>query len=184
MTAARGARRAASPDPGQRGAAMLLVATLLVALLAGGGVALYLQLQSTKSAGMVKASRSSLYCAEAGLASSRSIITLNHVSWPLVLDTDPTNDPSWYPITGDIDGIAGDDFIVTIRDNDDEPPSVPSDPTRDLDLQVFAVSRCTKSATSSREIIELLQVSGGGHLYRNQAGGGAANTGNQNQPAP
>ncbi len=45
------------------------------------------------------------------------------------------------------------------------------------------VARCTKNA-GSREIIELLAVSGGGHLYRNQAGGGAANTGNQNQPAP
>ena len=178
------ARRPAHPDPGQRGAAMLLVATLLVALLAGGGVALYLQLQSTKGAGMVKASRSSLYCAEAGLAASRTIITLNQVSWPLVLDADPTNDPAWYPITGDIDGVAGDDFIVTIRDNDDEPPAVATDPTRDIDLQVFAVARCTKNANTSREVVELLQVAGGGHLYRNQAGGGAASTGNQNQPPP
>jgi len=183
MTAVAPARPA-DPDPGQRGAAMLLVATLLVALLAGGGVALYLQLQSTKGAGMVKASRRSLYCAEAGLATSRSIITLNHVTWPLVLDTDPSNDPSWYPIVGDLDGIAGDDYQVTIRDNDDELPPTVNDRTRDIDLQVFAVARCIQNNNTSREIVELLQVAGGGHLYRNQAGGGAANTGNQNAPAP
>lgn len=175
---ARPARRPHA-DPGQRGAAMLLVATLLVALLAGGGVALYLQLQSTKSAGLIKASRRSLYCAEAGLATSRTIITLNHATWPLVLDADDTNNPAWYPIVGDIDGVAGDDFEVTIRDNDDElPPN--NDLTRDVDLQVFAVARCTQNGAVSREVVELLQVSGGGHLYRNQAGGGASNTGNQN----
>lgn len=133
---------------------------------------------------MVKASRSSLFCAEAGLSASRSIITLNHATWPLVLDADLTNNPPWYPIRGSIDSDPDDDFEVTIRDNDDELPPTLNDPTRDIDLQVFAVARCIKNANASREIVELLQVAGGGHLYRNQAGGGAAGTGNQNQPAP
>jgi hypothetical protein len=169
------------PDPGQRGAAMLLIATLLVALLAGGGVALYVQLQSTKGAGMIKASRTSLYCAEAGLAFARPFIALNFLTWPLVLDSNPANDPAWYPVAGDMDGDAVNDFIVTIRDNDDELPPTANDRTVDLDRQVFAVARCTKNAAVSREIVELLLVGGGGHTYRSQSGGGAFNAGNQNR---
>lgn len=175
------AARSARADPGQRGAAMLLIATLLVALLAGGGVALYLQLQGTRGAGMVAAARRSLYCAEAGLAASRETLALNYLSWPVLLDGDPSNDPSWYPLTGDIDGQAGDDYRVTIRDNDDELPPAASDPARDNDRQVFLVSTCIADPGTSRQVVELLLVAGGGHAYRSQAGGGAFNAGNQNR---
>jgi hypothetical protein len=176
-------RAPAGPDhPGQRGSAMLLIATLLVALLAGGGVALYLQLQGTKSAEMVKASRTSFYCAEAGLASARSIVALNFTTLPLVLAGVPANYPPWYPIVGDIDGDSVNDYTVTVVDNDDEVPPAANDPTRDVDGQVFAISRCTKNAEGSRQIVELLLIGGGtGHLYRNQSGGGAFNSGNKNQ---
>lgn len=168
-------------DRGQRGAAMLLVATLLIALLAGGGVALYLQLQSTKGAGLVKASRSSLFCAEAGLAASRMIIALNSASWPLLLDTDPGNDPDWYPLRQDIDNDAVDDYEVTVRDNDDEVPPAANDPARDNDRQLFMVSRCLKSAEMSRQVVELVRIAGSGQIYRNQGGGGGFNSGNVNQ---
>ena len=185
MTVAADPARPGPPapaHPGERGAAMLLIATLLVALLAGGGVALYLQLQSTKSAEMVKASRTSFYCAEAGLATARQTIALQFTTLPLVLDSDAGNDPSWYPIAGDIDGDTVNDYIVTIVDNDDEAPPGVSDPTRDVDGQVFVVSRCTKNPETARQIVELVSlVSGGGHVYRSQGGGGAFNSGNRNQ---
>lgn len=168
------------PDPGERGSAMLLIATLLIALLAGGGVALYLQLQSTKGAGMVKAARSSLYCAEAGLNRARGDIAFNYLSWPLALDVDKTNDPAWYPLRGDLDGDTVDDYEVTIKDNDDEAPPL-NDPARDNDRQVFAISRCLKSNQGSRQVKELLIVAGAGHVYGNQSGGGAFNSGNQNR---
>jgi hypothetical protein len=85
---------------------MLLVATLLVALLAGGAVALYVQLQGTKSAGLVKASKSSLFCAEAGVISARQTLALNYSSWGVLLDGNPSNDPTWYPVSGDLDGAG------------------------------------------------------------------------------
>ena len=182
MTATPPAARA--PDPGQRGAAMLLVATLLVALLAGGGIALYLQLQSTKGAGMVKSARTSLYCAEAGLAFSRKLIALNYLSWPLLLDGIDGNDPEWYPIRGDIDGDTILDFEVRVRDNDDEVLPAVNDPLRDNDRQIFLVGRCIKNAEVSREVVELLLVATSGQVYTGQAGGGALNSGNQNQPPP
>lgn len=168
-------------DLGQRGSAMLLVATILVALLAGGGVALYVQLQSTKSAGLVKASKNSLFCAEAGVIAARPTLALNYLTWPVLLDGNAGNDPTWYPISGDLDGDGVDDYEVTIKDNDDEVPPAPNDPLFDNDRRVFAVGRCLKSTEVSREVTELLIVGGGGYVYRNQAGGGGWNTGNQNQ---
>jgi hypothetical protein len=168
-------------DPGQRGSAMLLVATILVALLAGGGVALYVQLQGTKSAGLVKASKNSLFCAEAGIIASRPTLALNYLAWPTLLDGNAANDPSWYPLRGDLDGDGVADYEVSIKDNDDEVPPAADDPLFDNDRRVFAVGRCLKSTEVSRNVMELLIVGGGGYVYRNQAGGGGWNTGNQNQ---
>lgn len=176
-----GLARDARQDPGQRGSAMLLVATLLVALLAGGAVALYVQLQGTKSAGLVKASKSSLFCAEAGVIAARQTLALNYSSWPVLLDGNASNDPTWYPISGDLDGDGVLDYEVTIKDNDDEVPPAPDNPLVDSDHRVFAIGKCLKSADVSRNVTELLIVGGGGYVYRNQAGGGAWNTGNQNQ---
>ena len=168
-------------DIGQRGSAMLLVATILVALLAGGGVALYVQLQGTKSAGLVKTSKNSLFCAEAGVIAARPTLALNYLTWPILLDGNAANDPTWYPVSGDLDGDGVDDYEVTIKDNDDEVPPAPDNPLVDSDHRVFAIGKCLKSADVSRNVTELLIVGGGGYVYRNQAGGGAWNTGNQNQ---
>lgn len=171
-------------DPGQRGTAMLLIATLLIALLAGGGVALYLQLQSTKGADMIKSSRTSLYCAEAGLAIARPLIALNYALWPVLLDDRTDNNPSWYPITGSMDEDPENDYEVTIRDNHDEVPPAANDPLRDNDRQAFLVGRCLNNPAVSRQVTELVRASGGGHVYRSQAGGGALNSGNKNTVSP
>src|SRR5262249_54460595 len=81
-------------DPPEQGSAMLVVATILVALLAGGGIALYLQLQNTKSAGVAKATAASLYCAESGAAVAQGIYTNQYALWYTILDTDTSNDPA------------------------------------------------------------------------------------------
>ena len=160
---------------------MLLVATVLVALLAGGGVALYIQMQGTKSAGLVKSSRNSLFCAEAGIIAARPTLAIQYLTWPTLLDGVAANDPTWYPLTGDLDGDGVDDYEVTIKDNDDEVPPADDDPNFDNDLRVFAVGKCLRSTDASRQVVELLVVGGGGYVYRDQAGGGGFNTGNQNQ---
>lgn len=161
---------------------MLVVAGILVALLAGGGIALYVTVQGTKSTGYLKNTRSALYCAEAGLAAARVMIGQDPTEWNLLLDDDPSNDPAWYPITGDLDtpldGI--DDYVVVIRDNDDELPPDANDPTRDRDLGVFMISKCTKYPETPREVFELVFFELGDRAYRNQSGQGAGNTGNAN----
>ena len=160
---------------------MILVITLLAALLAAGAVALYVQISDTRGSGMVRGNRAALYCAEAGLVAAREVVSANSTQWNLVLDGNAANDPAWYPITGDIDGDTVADYIVTLRDNDDEPNLITgNDPTTDNDLRVFMVSRCVKYPNTPRTLMELIQFSTGAHVYRNQSGQGAGNTGNSN----
>jgi hypothetical protein len=166
-------------SPAERGSAMLVVATILTALLAGGGIALYLQLQSTRSTSLTKSGRTSLYCAEAGLAQAHAVFRTQFSQWPILLDGIDDNDPSWYPITGDIDGDGKPDYEVRLRDNDDE-VLTDNDPTRDVDSKAFMVSRCLQNPEVPRTVLSLVAMPASGHNYRNQSGGGAGNTGNQN----
>lgn len=171
-----------NPSRGEQGSIMVVVITLIAALLVGAGISVFLQVSDTRSTGLIRAARSSLYCAEAGLAAARPMIGVNYALWPEMLDADPSNDPPWYPITGDIDdppdGVP--DFEVTIRDNDDELPPNPNDLNLDNDLRIFVVSRCTKYPETPREVLELVMYQGGGNSYRNQSGQGAGNSGNAN----
>jgi hypothetical protein len=169
-----------APQRGERGSVMIVVITMITALMLGAGVALYLQIADTRGAGLIRTSRASLYCAEAGLAASRPVIGANYTLWPDMLDTDDTNDPIWYPMTGDIDGDGVDDYEVEIVDNDDEFLPDTLDPNTDNDLKIFVVSRCTKYPDTPREVLELVIYSGGGSVYRNQSGQGSGNTGNAN----
>jgi hypothetical protein len=163
----------------ERGSAMLVVSTILTALLAGGGIALYLQLQSTRSVGLAKSGRESLYCAEAGVAQAQAILTNQTGLWADILDGTPSNDPAWYPVTGDVDGDGTLDYEVRLEDNDDE-TGVANDPTVDIDNRVFLVAKCTQNPEVPRTVRSLIDVAASGHNYRNQSGGGAGNTGNQN----
>jgi hypothetical protein len=166
----------------ERGAAVALVMVLVASLLSGGALAVYLAIGDTRASGYTLSSRGALFCAEAGLASARALIGANYAAWPLLLDDDPDNDPSWYPIRADLDspgdGLA--DYEVTVRDNDDEMAPAPNDPRRDNDLRIFVVSRCTKYTDTPRQVLELISYSGGGNVYRHQSGQGASNAGNVN----
>jgi len=161
---------------------MLLVLIILVALLAGAAVVLNLQVSSTKQVGLISQSRASLFCAEAGLSQGKTIMGANYALWNDILDTDTSNDPSWYPIRGDIDdppdGVA--DYEVTVHDNDDELPPAANDTTRDNDLKIFIVSKCIKYPETPREVLELVVYNMGNQVYRNQSGQGSGNTGNAN----
>jgi hypothetical protein len=153
---------------------------LVTALLAGGALAVYLQLADTRAAQYVTESRRALFCAEAGLAGARSYVQSHIGDWPLMLDEDTGNDPDGYPVTGDIDGDGTDDYTVTIRDNDDETAPAANQPLVDVDSTIFVVSTCSRYPDTPRTVLELLNFSGGGFNYRNQSGQGAGGTNNAN----
>ena len=166
----------------EHGAAMLVVMVVMAALMTAGGIAIYMSTSETRSTGYVASGRQALFCAEAGLAQARAVVTANYATWGAVLDTNTGNDPSWYPIEGHVtDGATGDpDYEVTIRDNDDEIAPAVNDPTKDSDLQVYVTSTCLEYPDTPRSITELIRYQGGGYSYRNQSGQGAGNTGNAN----
>jgi hypothetical protein len=157
---------------------MVLVLTIMAALLAAGSVALLLQVSSSKSSNLMASHKRALFCAEAGLAASRSRIMQQQTNWPLMLDTNTSNDPTGYPFTGDIDGDGKVDYSVEIRDDEDD-----NDATTDLNGRVFAVSTCTKYPEYPFRIAELIEVQAatGNCTNRLQKGGCASKGGNVNQ---
>jgi len=164
----------------QRGAALAITMILVSGLLAGGALAVYLQLADTRGAQYVTESRAALYCAEAGLTGARDFVSLNVAQWPSMLDTDTGNDPDGYPVEGDLDGDGVNDWHVEIRDNDDERSPVDNDATIDIDARIFMVSTCLKYPDTPRSVLELISFSGGGTNYRNQSGQGAGGSNNAN----
>ena len=164
---------------------MFVVMIVITALITAGMIAIYVGAAETRSSDYVASSRRALFCAEAGIASSRAVVGANYASWGTVLDADSGNDPTWYPIRGWLDdGVHAStdvpDYEVTIRDNDDELPPMVNNLARDNDLHVFVVSRCLKYPDMPRAVSELIEYQGGGNVYRNMAGQGASNTGNNN----
>jgi hypothetical protein len=164
----------------ERGAALAVTLIMVTALLAGGALAMYMQLADTRGAQYVTESRGALFCAESGLSAGRPFVAGNVASWPAMLDSDPGNDPDGYPIEGDLDGDGTADYRVEITDNDDEMPPVENNPELDIDSTIFMVSTCLKYPDTPRQVLEMISFSGSGYNYRNQSGQGAGGTNNAN----
>jgi hypothetical protein len=166
----------------ERGTVLVIVMAILAALLAGGAVVVHLQVADLRMAGLVRTARAALYCSEAGLSTARPILAGNMGDWPRVLDADATNNPAWYPISGDLDAPADGviDWIVTVEDNDDEFSPSLNDPNVDTDGTIFAISTCQKYPLSPRQIVEAINFAGAVSNYRAQAGQGQGGTGNAN----
>jgi Tfp pilus assembly protein PilX len=171
--------RAKRQNNRESGMAMVLVITILAALLGIAAIGLSLQLNSTKSTALIKDTRAALYCAEAGLAASRVTIIANRNDWNDILDG--TGAP-WYSavaplgLTGDAngDGTTGDYSVTFVDDGDD------ADPATDSNDTIVITSTCLLFPTAPASVTEVVSLLGQGHVYRNQGGGGAGNTGNQN----
>jgi hypothetical protein len=165
----------------QRGAALVTTTIILTSMMIAAASSIYLLTTETRSAGYAASARRALFCAEAGLAAARDVVANNYATWGTALDADLNNDPSWYPIRGTVDGTSsGNDFEVTLRDNDDEMVPLANDLFLDSDLRVFVISRCVRYSEYPRTLTELVEYRAGGNAYRNQSGQGAANTGNAN----
>jgi len=159
------------PRCAERGSAMVVVMIILVALLGAGAVALRLQTADTRSSGLVREARDSLYCAEAGLSQAKLLIAAwgQAGQWNTLLTTDQADDPVGYP-------VVGDGFEVVVVDNDDGD----ADLEADADQRVFIVSTCTRNNNSPRTVRELVQFEGVFNTYENQSGQGAWNNQNIN----
>jgi hypothetical protein len=162
----------------QRGSAMLVTLILIAALLGGAAVLVSTQLAASRSTDLIRMTMLSTDCAEAGLSAARPVVLANYALWAGSLGTG--TEPSWITsaVNHDLDGDGAADFVITLKDNDDDAPGA-NDLLHDNDLRIFVVSRCTKYSETPKEIEELVQYSGGGTCYQSQQGGCASN-GNSN----
>jgi hypothetical protein len=168
---------------------MLVTLIVTSALLAGAAVLASMQLGSTRSSDLERSGLSALYCAEAGLSAARPVVAANYTNWATALGSAAvgiTSEPAWLstginancpttPYCHDLDGDHVDDFSVYIKDNDDEIYPIVNNPAIDNDLRVWIVSKCTKYTDTVQEVEELVQWTGGGTKYNDQAGGASGN---------
>lgn len=166
-------------DP-QRGSAMIISLVLVAGMLAGAAVLISLQLASNKSTDLSRQGMSALHCAEAGLVAARPLIAPNYASWNTALAAGETVEPAFLAsVDHDLDDDGSNDFVIYLKDNDDELPPSPLNPAADNDLRVFVISRCIKYPDTPKAVAELVQYSGGGTCYQSQQGGcGGNNNGN------
>lgn len=163
----------------ERGSAMLVTMLIIAALMAGAGILLQLQLSSSRSSDFTRSGTAALYCAEAGIAAARNVVAQSYAGWNGNMCTSPDpmlcTEPAWLA-TGigshDIDGDGDADFIVYLRDNDDELPPLAPDGTLDNDLQVFVVSRCIAFPDTPKQVEELVLHNGAPPCMPFQQGGG------------
>ncbi|MFT3696388.1 MAG: hypothetical protein QM831_24825 [Kofleriaceae bacterium] len=171
----------------QRGSAMLVTMIVITSLLAGAAVLVSMQLASNRSTDLTRTGLEATYCAEAGLNAAMPQVMAHPELWATAL----TECGGVYPcipeqtiFTGVSHSVdytgSGSDYMLYIRDNDDEYPPAPLDPLHDSDLRVFIVSRCTKYGDTIKEVEALVEYTGGGSDYRMQQGLGGFGTGNAN----
>lgn len=166
----------------EAGTAILITMLLSIALLGGGAVLVNLQLSSTRSAAVVSSRVKALTCADAGLATARTLVAANYAQWTAGLCNPPsprgtgscvigsaTAEPTWLrspAVDHDLDDDGNDDFVLTLVDNDDESPS--NNLAGDNDLQVWVVSTCTRYPDTPVQVMELVRYTPAGTCYDNQ----------------
>jgi len=168
----------------ESGTAILITMIVVVALLGGGAVLVGMQLSSTRSTEIARSNMSALYCAEAGLNAARPIIA-NNYPWdaslcnpPAPIGTGTCNistpagllaaEPLFlaHPtnLDHDLDADTVRDYVITIKDNDDEAANgLANDLSKDNDLAVWVISTCTKFPENQKQVSELVRfnITGG-----------------------
>lgn len=174
---------------------LILVLILLAALV--GALALRGAFTDLRMSSATRVSRTSFYCAEAGLNAARPTIGAGYQQWNAMLaGTAPGGQAN--PLSGSIAGGLGatnpktgkPDYRVWIVDDKDEAPPAADNPTQDNDLTVIMVSVCidpdplndvATTDMGGRELHEMVTYGGMGNCVPcNQAGKGPTHAGNEN----
>lgn len=160
----------------EHGGAMMVTLIVIAVLLAGAGMLVSIEVNSTRATGMTRSGVTGTFCAEAGLAAARTTIANNYAQWAGNFCTNPDHslcvEPAWISgaFSHDLDLDGDTDFKILIVDNDDELPL--PDPSIDIDRRIYIVSLCTTFPENQRELAELVDIAGGVACYGAQAGGG------------
>jgi hypothetical protein len=182
--AAHGVKRAA-----ERGAAMMVTMIIIAALLSGASVLVSLQLGSNRATDLTRSGMANGYCAEVGIERAAPVVVANYAQWSAALcgsadestcvPASPSNEAAIFAsINHDVDGDGIPDFVLYLRDDDDDPGTVQNRGS-DNNLQVYLVATCLDNPDTPRQIKQLVTFNGAGTCYGAQLGNCQGN-GNRN----
>ena len=184
----------------ERGSAMLVTLIIIASLLAGAAVLVGMQLATNRSTDLTRSGMTALYCAEAGLEAAHPIVANNYPLWNVqmcalpseascapmaspatMLANENTQAPMFVPLNHDLDGDGNADFILYLRDDDDEVFPIPQNYALDNDQKIFIVSTCIKFPDTPKQVKELVMFNGGGNCQNyHQQGVDCTGRGNGN----
>jgi hypothetical protein len=172
----------------ERGAALMITLIILASLLAGAAAVVSLQLGANRATDLTRSGMTAEYCAEAGVERASPIVAANYALWSSSM-CGSANEASCLPaspaaevallappaINHDIDGDGIPDFVLYLRDDQDEPTG-PQNYTVDRNARIFIVATCIKYPDTPRQVKVLVQAGGGSNNYAGQQGGEWSNT--------
>nr|HEX4313492.1 hypothetical protein [Kofleriaceae bacterium] len=158
----------------ERGAAMMVTLIVVASLLAGAAVLVAMQLGTNRSTDLTRSGMTAEYCAEAGAERAMPLLVASAGNWSPSLcitspestcqPTSPAGEVAMLAppaINHDLDGDGVPDFVLYLRDDDDEIPG-PQNYGIDTDNRVYIVSTCIKFPDTPHQVKELVQFNGGG----------------------
>ncbi len=165
----------------QRGAALMVTLIIITSLMAGASVVVALQLQGSRGTNLTRSGMTSEYCAEAGAERAAPIVASSYNAWAASLcgsaieagcvPASPAAEVALFSgINHDIDGDGVADFVLYLRDDQDEPGTA-QDYKTDRNTRVYIVSTCIKYPDTPRQVKELIQLPDPGSNYASQQGG-------------
>jgi len=159
------------------------VLVLLVILLVAAAVVVRGSASDIATAGYDRTGKAAFLCAESGLRIGMSQLAANPGNYTQTLRCGAADGGAGCACFGSqtcplrVTNDGGPLVDIWLTDNVDENPN---DPLTDVDQLVYINSRCVQAGLPGRQLQMLFGGSGGGQYYKNQAGQGATNTGNQN----
>jgi Tfp pilus assembly protein PilX len=184
---------AMNTEPRQReaGSTLVLVLILLVILLVVAAIVIRGAASDTGTAGYDRTGKAAFLCAESGLRTGMNQLGIDPLAFSTILKCGSTDGgvpacgstcvgsyscPLHLTTTSD-GGVTTALADVWIADDVDDNPN---DMLTDVNMTVYMTSKCTQPDLPQRQLQILYVAGGGGQYYRNQAGQGSTNAGNQN----
>ncbi|HEY3358333.1 MAG TPA: pilus assembly PilX N-terminal domain-containing protein [Polyangia bacterium] len=169
---------------GEAGSTLVLVLVISAILLVVAAVVIRGATSDVGTAGYDRSGKAAFLCAESGIRVGMTQLANDSTTYTATLRCGTTDGGAGCgacsgslacPLHVTNDGGAYVDVWLT--DNVDDSPN---DPRTDADQQVYINARCTQTGLPPRQLQILFSSGGGGQYYRNQAGQGSTNAGNQN----
>lgn len=185
MTTETTAARERARRGGEEGGTLILVLILLVILLVVAAVVIRGAASDTGTAGYDRTGKAAFLCAESGLRYGINQLGADPLAFTTILRCGSTDGgaAACGACVGSqtcklrVSNDGGTYVDVWINDDVDENPN---DPLTDVNQTVYMNSQCMQAGLPNRMLQILYVGGGGGQYYKNQAGQGSTNTGNQN----